>query len=61
MKTVIIEKLRSNYCARPAGGLGTCGWSPFPWTASFDSNPAKAYESFCKNHVKHGPFKMRIE
>jgi hypothetical protein len=30
------EHLRGNrWVVRPEGALGTCGWSPEPWTAVF--------------------------
>lgn len=33
-----------HYAVRPAGQLGTCGWSPIPWTVRFVSakSPSEA-------------------
>ena len=45
------ERLRSGgYIARPAGSLGTIGWSPMPWTATYGSTAEKAKRNFIANH-----------
>jgi hypothetical protein len=39
----VAENLRDNrWVVRPEGQLGTCGWSPAPWTAMFVTAKSEA-------------------
>jgi len=52
MLVIQVEKLSNGqFVARPQNCLGSMGWSPFPWTAVFGSNPSHAYSSFIDQHL----------
>jgi hypothetical protein len=52
-------KLGNCWAVRPKGGLGTMGWSPFPWTAMFVKAPdelvaiAKCKKAFAEAERKY--------
>ena len=41
------------YIARPQGAVGTIGWSPFPWEATWGETSAIAISNF---HTFHSRF-----
>jgi len=49
--TIRVAQLRNGWVA--GAGLGTCGFHPFPWTATFSETRDKALENFAKVHEKH--------
>ena len=48
-----ITRVSDGFIARPAGQLGTCGWSPFPWTATWGRGAEAARLAFQRDHAKH--------
>jgi hypothetical protein len=52
MKIEVVRLNNGQFVARPKNSLGTCGWSPFAWTACFDSTAAKALRKFEQVHEK---------
>lgn len=40
----VATRVRNGYWIRPKGSLGTCGWSPVPWTAWFTKRLPKGME-----------------
>ena len=54
---ISVERLRNgSYIVRPENTCGTCGWHPFPWTASIQKNKNQALRNFIRNHEKYSPF-----
>lgn len=45
-----ITRYGAGYIARPKGALGTIGWSPFPWEATYGETKAEAHRNFCEFH-----------
>lgn len=46
-------KLNTGYLVRPNGQLGTCGFYPYPWTASHHKIKEVAQREFiCSHHGK---------
>jgi hypothetical protein len=46
-----VEQLNNGqWVARPKNQLGTCGWTPFAWTACFAGTKAKARAKFISAH-----------
>lgn len=45
-----ITRYGAGYIARPKGALGTIGWSPFPWEATYGKTKAEAHRNFCEFH-----------
>ena len=43
------------YYCRPAGSLGSIGWSPFPWTMAWGSTEQAARTNFKQLHKTHQP------
>ena len=41
-----------SFYARPKGGLGTCGWHPFPWNITVGRTAEKAKRRFLEVHRK---------
>ena len=39
---LVAEQLRTGWVVRPENSVGTCGWSPKPWTAQFFKSYAQA-------------------
>jgi hypothetical protein len=45
--------LRSGgYWTRPAGALGSIGWSPFPWEITYGATPSASVANFKRRHPK---------
>lgn len=45
-------RLRNEWCVRPEGQLGTCGWFPKAWTARFVK--ARSAEEAVRKVVRMG-------